>query len=101
CWMPRKYSKVVLFIIDALREDMVTLQRGRVGVGADADADGGDEGCTAGVCMHAHNHMQFAQQLVTQNSSQTALFVFEADPPTVTPQRLKGLTTGGLPTFID
>ncbi|CBN74927.1 conserved unknown protein [Ectocarpus siliculosus] len=29
------------------------------------------------------------------------LFQFEADPPTVTMQRLKGLTTGGLPTFID
>jgi hypothetical protein len=29
------------------------------------------------------------------------LFRFVADAPTVTMQRLKGLTTGGLPTFID
>ena len=29
------------------------------------------------------------------------LYRFVADPPTVTMQRLKGLTTGGLPTFID
>lgn len=31
----------------------------------------------------------------------TLLFKFLADPPTVTTQRLKGLTTGGLPTFAD
>eukprot|EP00592_Proboscia_alata_P014596 CAMPEP_0194397614 /NCGR_PEP_ID=MMETSP0174-20130528/125643_1 /TAXON_ID=216777 /ORGANISM="Proboscia alata, Strain PI-D3" /LENGTH=1105 /DNA_ID=CAMNT_0039193813 /DNA_START=222 /DNA_END=3537 /DNA_ORIENTATION=- len=35
----------------------------------------------------------------TSRSSQ--LFQFVADPPTVTMQRLKGLTTGGLPTFAD
>jgi len=29
------------------------------------------------------------------------LYQFVADPPTVTMQRLKGLTTGGLPTFAD
>ena len=29
------------------------------------------------------------------------LFEFLADPPTTTMQRLKGLTTGSLPTFID
>jgi phosphatidylinositol glycan class O len=32
---------------------------------------------------------------------QSQLFKFVADPPTVTMQRLKGLTTGGLPTFAD
>ena len=32
---------------------------------------------------------------------QTALFRFIADPPTTTMQRLKGLTTGSLPTFVD
>ena len=31
----------------------------------------------------------------------TRLFQFVADAPTTTMQRLKGLTTGGLPTFVD
>jgi phosphatidylinositol glycan class O len=91
-WMPPRHSRLVLFIIDALREDMVTLQRSN---------DGQETACATAVCRYAHNRMQFAQRLVMQDSSQTALFVFEADPPTVTSQRLKGLTTGGLPTFID
>ena len=29
------------------------------------------------------------------------LFLFQADPPTTTSQRLKALTTGGLPAFIE
>jgi phosphatidylinositol glycan class O len=33
--------------------------------------------------------------------TQTMLYSFKADTPTVTAQRLKGLTTGTLPTFID
>ena len=31
----------------------------------------------------------------------TRLYQFIADAPTVTMQRLKGLTSGGLPTFLD
>ena len=34
-------------------------------------------------------------------SNHTRLFQFVADAPTTTMQRLKGLTTGGLPTFVD
>jgi phosphatidylinositol glycan class O len=41
------------------------------------------------------------QRLLQQNASQCTLFGFRADPPTVTSQRLKGITTGTLPTFID
>jgi phosphatidylinositol glycan class O len=48
-----------------------------------------------------YNRFQFVHQLLIENSSQTSLFAFRADPPTVTSQRLKGLTTGSLPTFID
>lgn len=86
CWMAPKYSKVVLFIIDALRADMVTLHEGA---------------CTTPLCRFSYNHMVGLQELVLRNASQCGLYVFEADPPTVTSQRLKGLTTGGLPTFID
>jgi GPI ethanolamine phosphate transferase 3 subunit O len=33
--------------------------------------------------------------------NRTRLMNFIADPPTTTLQRLKGMTTGSLPTFID
>jgi phosphatidylinositol glycan class O len=45
--------------------------------------------------------MVYMQQLLRENSSQCSLFGFRADPPTVTSQRLKSITTGTLPTFID
>ena len=35
------------------------------------------------------------------NKNHFLLLKFIADPPTTTLQRLKGLTTGSLPTFID
>ena len=40
-------------------------------------------------------------KLLEHNASQCLLFGFRADPPTVTSQRLKSITTGTLPTFID
>jgi phosphatidylinositol glycan class O len=36
-----------------------------------------------------------------RSGDQARLFQFVADAPTTTMQRLKGLTTGGLPTFVD
>ena len=41
------------------------------------------------------------QELATAQPSNAAMFKFVADPPTVTMQRLKALTTGSLPTFVD
>lgn len=40
-------------------------------------------------------------KLHTTQPNNTRLVKFKADPPTTTLQRLKGLTTGSLPTFID
>ena len=45
--------------------------------------------------------MPFVRDLLRENPSNAKLFRFIADPPTTTMQRLKALTTGGLPTFID
>lgn len=39
--------------------------------------------------------------LLKMSPEKTRLMKFIADPPTTTLQRLKGLTTGSLPTFID
>lgn len=40
-------------------------------------------------------------QTLARRGQQSRLFQFVADAPTTTMQRLKGLTTGGLPTFVD
>ncbi|BBG93726.1 Alkaline-phosphatase-like family protein [Prunus dulcis] len=45
--------------------------------------------------------LQFVQDLAAKNASSARIFKAIADPPTTSLQRLKGLTTGGLPTFID
>ncbi|XP_067933838.1 GPI ethanolamine phosphate transferase 3-like [Watersipora subatra] len=45
--------------------------------------------------------MPFVQSLINDYRHQTRLYKFIADPPTTTMQRLKGLTTGSLPTFVD
>ncbi|KNA18547.1 hypothetical protein SOVF_069740 [Spinacia oleracea] len=41
------------------------------------------------------------QKLAAEAGSSARIFKAIADPPTTSLQRLKGLTTGGLPTFID
>lgn len=41
------------------------------------------------------------QKLAFSNESSAKIFKAFADPPTTSLQRLKGLTTGGLPTFVD
>ncbi|KAH0991617.1 hypothetical protein GBA52_003100, partial [Prunus armeniaca] len=45
--------------------------------------------------------LQFVQDLVAKNASSARIFKAIADPPPTSLQPLKGLTTGGLPTFID
>lgn len=41
------------------------------------------------------------QRMASENPSSAKIFKAIADPPTTSLQRLKGLTTGALPTFID
>ena len=48
-----------------------------------------------------YNRFHRMHQLLRENATHSGLFGFRGDPPTVTSQRLKGLTTGSLPTFID
>lgn len=47
------------------------------------------------------NKMPIIQQLLKEQPENTRFIRFVADPPTTTLQRLKALTTGSLPTFID
>eukprot|EP00211_Chloroparvula_japonica_P000772 CAMPEP_0119128030 /NCGR_PEP_ID=MMETSP1310-20130426/6341_1 /TAXON_ID=464262 /ORGANISM="Genus nov. species nov., Strain RCC2339" /LENGTH=1065 /DNA_ID=CAMNT_0007118327 /DNA_START=234 /DNA_END=3427 /DNA_ORIENTATION=- len=47
------------------------------------------------------NGLPHVAELVAQRPSESFLFRFVADAPTTTMQRLKALTTGSLPTFVD
>ena len=72
CWTERRVDSMVMLVVDALRFDF------------------------------ALHHLPMSVGARLQNSTQRSqLLRFVADPPTVTMQRLKGLTTGGLPTFAD
>lgn len=79
----RRYRRVAWLLVDALRYDFVeyeaSLQRAPA----------------------FRNKMAFVRDLLREAPAHAKLFRFIADPPTTTMQRLKALTTGGLPTFID
>ena len=72
CWMDRRVDSVIILLVDALRFDFAFYN-----------------------LPHS-----IGKRLNTQQNN-SRLFQFIADPPTVTMQRLKALTTGGLPTFAD
>lgn len=80
CWHPKTFEKAVVVIIDALRYDFT--------VPVDDDAE-------------FHNAFPFLYETAVKSPNNAFLRPFIADPPTTTLQRLKGLTTGTLPTFID
>lgn len=67
-----KFDKMVLMVVDALRVDFM---------------------------FSEESEMTFVQKLVRGNSG--IPFTANAHPPTVTLPRLKGITTGGTPSFID
>ncbi|KAL3621584.1 hypothetical protein CASFOL_036496 [Castilleja foliolosa] len=83
CWTKPVVNRLVIIVLDALRFDFV-----------------------APSSFFAEkkpwmDKLQVLHELASQNQSSTKIFKAIADPPTTTLQRLKGLTTGGLPTFID
>ncbi|CAN8096457.1 unnamed protein product [Discula destructiva] len=80
CWHPKTFDKAVVVIIDALRYDFT--------VPVEDDAE-------------FHNAFPFLYDTAVKSPNNAFLRPFIADPPTTTLQRLKGLTTGTLPTFID
>ena len=73
CWLNRRVDTLVILVVDALRFDFARYELPQ-SIGARIDV---------------------------KNTTSSQLLQFVADPPTVTMQRLKGLTTGGLPTFAD
>jgi phosphatidylinositol glycan class O len=85
CTLPARHSRAVVLVFDALRHDFL-LPQDATGVAFDP--------------TH-HNRLPTPARLTREQPSNSLLFKFVADPPTTTLQRLKGLTTGTLPTFVD
>lgn len=48
-----------------------------------------------------HNILTLPRELTAAHPQHSFIFNAHADPPTTTLQRIKGLTTGSLPTFVD
>jgi phosphatidylinositol glycan class O len=80
CWHPKTFERAVVILIDALRYDFT--------VPVEDDAA-------------FHNAFPFMYDTAVNSPNHAFLRPFIADPPTATLQRLKGLTTGNLPTFVD
>mmetsp|Transcript_2205 Transcript_2205/g.4051 ORF Transcript_2205/g.4051 Transcript_2205/m.4051 type:complete len:1023 (+) Transcript_2205:286-3354(+) len=107
CWMPRRVDAVALIVVDALRFDFalehlpksigkrLLLEQERISRRQDSVKN--DE-------MWSNDKRRDESWIEVDDVpplGQSQLYQFVADPPTVTMQRLKGLTTGGLPTFAD
>ncbi|RPB01069.1 hypothetical protein L873DRAFT_1804425 [Choiromyces venosus 120613-1] len=87
CWHPKTFNKAVVIVIDALRYDFTV-------------PFGSEEDNSTGV-RQFHNAFTTPHAIASKHPRNAILLPFIADPPTTTLQRLKGLTTGTLPTFID
>uniref|UniRef100_M4BN20 Uncharacterized protein n=1 Tax=Hyaloperonospora arabidopsidis (strain Emoy2) TaxID=559515 RepID=M4BN20_HYAAE len=85
CWMPRRFRRIVFVVVDALRYDFAV-----------GSTSSGKEQST----FYSDRLPVFNETLVKE-PGHAVLLKFVADPPTMTMQRLKGLTTGSLPTFLD
>lgn len=83
CWHPKSFERTVVVLIDALRYDFTVPENDPAQV------------------HHFHNAFPFLYDMAVKSPQNAFLRPFIADPPTATMQRLKGLTTGTLPTFVD
>ncbi|KAE8916031.1 hypothetical protein PF003_g96 [Phytophthora fragariae] len=83
CWMPRRFRRVVFVVIDALRFDFAAA------------------GPSTQRSAFYSDRLPVLNETLASEPEHALLLKFVADPPTMTMQRLKGLTTGSLPTFLD
>ena len=58
-----------------------------------------DAGVKTGGTIYAY--VTVFSEYMKNHPNNTRMFEIYSDPPTVTMQRIKGITTGSLPTFID
>ncbi|KAJ4289783.1 mannose-ethanolamine phosphotransferase gpi13 [Kalmusia sp. IMI 367209] len=86
CWHPKTFDKAIVILVDALRYDFTI----------PFPTKGSDESP-----HHFHNALPVLYETAVEQPNNAFLLPFIADAPTATLQRLKGLTTGTLPTFVD
>ena len=86
CWHPKSFDKALIVIVDALRYDF-TIPHSISSPGGSPDL--------------YHDALPFFYETTIREPENAFLLPFIADPPTTTLQRLKGLMTGTLPTFVD
>jgi len=87
CSLDPRFRRAVLIVIDALRFDFVV------------DVNGSSL-CAGSVCTGGQR-LEIMAEVARDHPFSSRIYRFIADPPTTTLQRLKGLTTGSLPTFVD
>ncbi|KAJ1738800.1 mannose-ethanolamine phosphotransferase gpi13 [Coemansia sp. RSA 1821] len=97
-WYPAKFERAIVLVIDAMRVDFATW--------SDELNSTFGKSTSNPVANNLqlkpyHNRLPAIAVLSKARPDQSMLYRFRADPPTTTLQRLKGLTTGQLPTFID
>lgn len=85
CTLPPKFDRAIILLVDALRFDFL--------LPIDPSSAKYD-------AAH-HNHLTVPIELTDREPQHSLLFKSIADPPTTTLQRLKAITTGSLPTFVD
>lgn len=83
CSLSPTHNRVVFLIIDALRFDFITPNPPNP------------------PSPYYHNVLRLPAELTAAHPDRSLLFNSFADPPTATLQRIKGLMTGSLPTFVD
>ena len=83
CTLTPTHKRAVFLIIDALRFDFLS-----------PDPPNPSS-------PYHHNVLTLPRELTAARPKNSFLFNAYADPPTTTLQRIKGLTTGSLPTFVD
>ncbi|KAI8977783.1 hypothetical protein BD414DRAFT_466676 [Trametes punicea] len=83
CTLSPTHKRAVLLVIDALRFDFLSPNPPHP------------------PSPYHHNILRLPQELTAARPTHSFLFETFSDPPTTTLQRLKGITTGSLPTFID
>jgi len=83
CTLPPTHKRALLLIIDALRFDFLSPDPPEP------------------ASPYHHNVLTLPRDLTAERPQHSFLFDTHADPPTTTLQRIKGLVTGSLPTFVD
>ncbi|XP_076876496.1 GPI ethanolamine phosphate transferase 3, catalytic subunit [Brachyhypopomus gauderio] len=83
CLKEPRFRRAVILIIDALKADFARYNP------------------VNAVPRPFENKLPILEEMVSSKPSHARLYTFRADPPTTTMQRIKGFTTGSLPTFID